>query len=299
MKNKSTDQRLKIAVQKSGRLAELSLRLLEKCGIELEKSKDQLLCKAQNFPLDVLLVRDDDIPAFVANDVCQLGIIGQNVLFEKQALNSAEFNKITSILDLGFGKCRLSLAVPNETSYEGLSYFEGKTIATSYEGVLAQYLKEQNIAAEIVTMQGAVEIAPKTHLADAICDLVSTGGTLASNGLKEVQTLLQSQSVLIKNETLAPQLNTIYERLLARMKAVLKAQNSRYIMLHSPKDKLDAIQSVLPGSENPTVVQLQGRDDMVAIHAVCDEGVFWDTMEDLKAKGASSILVLPIEKMLD
>ena len=294
-----TNERLKIAVQKSGRLTELSLHLLEKCGISLEKSKDQLLCKAQNFPLDVLLVRDDDIPAFVAKDVCQLGIIGQNVLFEKQANANGNFSDIASVLEFGFGKCRLSLAVPNDVSYKNTSFFENKIIATSYKGVLTQYLKEQGISAKIVTMQGAVEIAPKMHLADAICDLVSTGSTLASNGLKEVEILQQSQAVLIKNADISSSLEEIYERLLTRMKAVLKAQNSRYIMLHSSLKALDDIKAVLPGSETPTIVPLQGYDDKVAVHAVCDEEIFWNTMEALKANGASSILVLPIEKMLD
>ncbi len=293
------ETRLKIAIQKSGRLADISLSLLEKCGINLEKSKDQLLCKAQNFPLDVLLVRDDDIPAFVATDVCQLGIVGQNVLHEKQANANGTFAALDSVLELGFGKCRLSLAVPNEVTYEGLSFFDGKTIATSYKGLLSKYLEEQGISAKIVTMQGAVEIAPKTHLADAICDLVSTGSTLTSNGLKEVETFLQSQTVLVKNTDISPQFEEIYKRLITRMKAVLKAQNSRYIMLHSSLDVLDDIKDVLPGSETPTIVPLQGYDDNVAVHAVCDEEIFWNTMEELKARGASSILVLPIEKMLD
>lgn len=293
------ETRLKIAVQKSGRLAELSLRLLEKCGIGLEKSKDQLLCKAKNFPLDVLLVRDDDIPAFVATDVCQLGIVGQNVLLEKQATANGNLAALVSVLALGFGKCRLSLAIPNDVSYPGISFFEGKTIATSYKGVLSQYLEAQGISAKIVTMQGAVEIAPKTHLADAICDLVSTGSTLASNDLKEVEILQKSQSVFIKHADIPKPLEAIYARLLTRMKAILKAQNSRYIMLHSTVEALDDIKAVLPGSDAPTIVPLQGHDDKVAVHAVCDEEIFWNTMEDLKTKGASAILVLPIEKMLD
>ncbi len=294
-----TTERLKIAVQKSGRLSEPSLRLLEKCGIDLEKSKNQLLCKAQNFPLDVLLVRDDDIPAFVATDVCQIGIVGQNTLLEKQASANGNFSTLNSILELGFGRCRLSLAVPNESTYEGLQFFDGKTIATSYKGLLGQYLEQQGINAKIVTMQGAVEIAPKTHLANAICDLVSTGSTLASNGLREVEILLQSQAVLIRNAAMPEPLAKIYGRLLTRMQAVLRAQNSRYIMLHSTLQALENIKAILPGSETPTVLPLQGCDNKVAVHAVCDEEIFWDTMEELKAKGASSILVLPIEKMLD
>lgn len=293
------EERLKIAVQKTGRLAEPSLRLLEKCGISFEKSKDQLLCRAQNFPLDVYLVRDDDIPAFVATDVCQIGIVGQNTLLEKQAVQNGNFKALQSVLDLGFGKCRLSLAVPNEMAYKDLSFFNGKTIATSYKGLLSQFLAEKKIDAKIVTMQGAVEIAPKTHLADVICDLVSTGSTLISNGLKEVETLLQSQAVLFRNADMPEALNTMYERLVIRMQAVLRAQNSRYIMLNCPTDVLEDIKGVLPGSDSPSIMPLQGRDDMVAVHAVCDEGIFWETMEDLKSLGASAILVLPIEKMLD
>ena len=295
-----SEQRLEIAIQKSGRLAEMSLGLLKKCGISLEKSKDQLLCKSQNFPLDVLLVRDDDIPAFVSMDVCQLGIVGQNVLVEKQATaQNGKLENIIQVLELGFGKCRLSLAAPNECACDDLSFFNNKTIATSYRGILGQYLKEKGLSSEIVTMRGAVEIAPKTHMADAICDLVSTGGTLASNGLKEIETIFQSQAVLVKNAEIPDALMDIYTRLLLRIKAVLRAENSRYIMLHSPVAALEEIKALLPGSDAPTILPLQGYEDKVALHAVCDEEIFWNTMEELKAKGASSILVLPIEKILD
>lgn len=292
--------RLKIAVQKSGRLAERSLDLLSKCGITLEKSKDQLLCRAQNFPLDVLLVRDDDIPAFVSTDVCQLGIVGENVLFEKQEISeNNNFSKIEILIKLGFGNCRLSLAVPTEVNYSDQTVLNGKTIATSYQGLLRRYLQDQNIDAKIVTMRGAVEIAPKTQLAEVICDLVSTGSTLTSNGLKEVETILHSQAVLIKNPEMPDELNKICERLATRMKAVMKAKNSRYIVLHAPIRSLDDIKAVLPGSESPTIIPLKGCDEQVAVHAVSEEEVFWNTMEDLKTRGASSILVLPIEKMMD
>ena len=294
------NSRLKIAVQKSGRLAERSLDLLSKCGVRLEKSKDQLLCRAQNFPLDVFLVRDDDIPAFVSTDVCQLGIVGENVLFELQSRSeNASFSKIISLIKLGFGKCRLSLAIPSEMHYDDPSFLNGKTIATSYQGLLSNYLKKQKIDAKIVTMRGAVEIAPKTQLAEVICDLVSTGNTLKSNGLKEVEVLLNSQALLIKNSNMPDELTKICTRLATRMNAVLKAQNSRYIVLHAPVSMLDEIKAVLPGSEAPTVIPLKGCDDQVAVHAVSEEEVFWNTMEDLKNKGASSILVLPIEKMMD
>jgi len=291
--------RLKIAIQKSGRLADMSMQLLEKCGISLSKSRDQLLCMADNFPLDVFLVRDDDIPAFLATNVCQLGILGQNALLEQRANENGKYASLEQVMDLGYGKCRLSIAVPNEFDYKDVTSLSGRTIATSYRGLLSKYLAEKNVSADIVTMQGAVEVAPRTHLADVICDLVSTGNTLKSNGLRETDIVMQSQAVVIKNEIKDVEINSICEKLIARLRAVLRAENSRYIMLNSPIDSLDAIKAVLPGSQSPTVMPLQGRDDMVAVHAVCEEGVFWNTMEALKAKGANSILVVPIEKMLD
>ena len=295
----SEEKRLKIAIQKSGRLADMSLQLLEKCGILLAKSRDQLLCRAQNFPLDIFLVRDDDIPAFLSTDVCQLGILGQNALLEKQALGNGKFVDLKQLLPLGYGKCRLSIAVPHDFAYHSITSLKGKVIATSYKGLLSQYLAKQNIKADIVTMEGAVEVAPRTHLADVICDLVSTGNTLTSNGLAEKDVILQSQAVLATNEIMDLEIKSLADKITSRIKAVLRAENSRYIMLNSPTDSLEAIKAVLPGSQSPTVMPLQGRDDMVAVHAVCEEGVFWDTMEDLKANGAMSILVVPIEKMLD
>ncbi|MDB2389949.1 ATP phosphoribosyltransferase [Alphaproteobacteria bacterium] len=295
----SDNGRLKIAIQKSGRLADMSIQLLEKCGISLSKSRDQLLCMADNFPLDVFLVRDDDIPAFLTTNVCQLGILGQNALREQQANENGKYAKLEEVMPLGYGKCRLSIAVPNNFDYKDITSLSGKTIATSYRGLLAEYLAKKNVSADIVTMQGAVEVAPRTHLADVICDLVSTGNTLTSNGLRETDIVMQSQAVVIKNAIEDDVIRVIYEKLIARLRAVLRAENSRYIMLNSPIDALDAIKAVLPGSQSPTVMPLQGRDDMVAVHAVCEEGVFWNTMEDLKANGANSILVVPIEKMLD
>ena len=293
------DGRLKLAIQKSGRLSEESLKLLEKAGISLLKSRDQLLCRAHNFPLDVFLVRDDDIPAFLATDVCQIGILGQNGLLEKQALDPEKYQSLEQVRTLGFGRCRLSIAAPAGLNYSSVASLNGMTIATSYRGLLAEYLSQNNVDADIVTMEGAVEVAPRTHLADAICDLVSTGNTLVSNGLQEHDIILDSQAVLIKNSVLDDELQFIYEKLLSRISADLRADNSRYIMLNSPIEALDAIKAVLPGSASPTVMPLQGRSDMVAVHAVCDEEVFWSTMEDLQGNGATSILVVPIEKMLD
>jgi len=301
----TTETRLKIAIQKSGRLYDDSIALLKQCGIKLVRSKDQLFCKAGNFPVDVYFVRDDDIPAFVSEGVCQIGIVGENVLIEKQAraaqnkASDSDMSNIEKLLPLGFGKCRLSLAVPNGFDYKDISSLAGKTIATSYKGILRDYLKEKNIKAKIVTMEGAVEIAPRTKLADAICDLVSTGATLATNGLTETDIVFESQCVLIQNPDPTPAEQDLLNRLVMRIKGVLRAQSSKYIMLHSPLDKLEEIIAALPGSETPTIVPLEGTKDSVAIHAVCDESVFWDTMEDLKSKGATDILVLPIEKMLD
>lgn len=295
-----TEPRLQIAIQKSGRLYDESIDLLKKCGISLTRSKDQLFCKSGNFPVDVFFVRDDDIPAFVSEGVCQIGIVGENVLIEKQATaQDGPLDAIDTLLPLGFGKCRLSLAVPHDFDYDGPASLAGKTIATSYKGILKQYLDDQGIKAKIVTMEGAVEIAPRTGLADAICDLVSTGATLATNGLKETDIVFESQSVLIQNTSIDAEVQDILDRLVLRLKGVLRSRSSKYIMLHSPVSKLDDIRDALPGSESPTIVPLEGTDDRVAVHAVCDEAVFWDTMEDLKAKGASAILVLPIEKMLD
>jgi len=298
-KSHRNDGRLKIAIQKSGRLSEKSFVLLEKAGISLQKSKDQLLCRARNFPLDIFLVRDDDIPAFLTNQVCQLGIIGQNTLLETQKLEAETYDGLSQVIELGFGRCRLSIAVPDDMPYTGLESLAGRTIATSYRGLLAAFLAERGVAANIVTMEGAVEVAPRTHLADAICDLVSTGNTLISNGLAEKDIILQSQAVIIQNNEMQDDLKSLSKTLLARINAVLRAERSRYIMLNSPVGALDEIKAVLPGSQSPTVMPLQGNDDMVAVHAVCDEEVIWATMEALKDRGATSILVVPIEKMLD
>jgi ATP phosphoribosyltransferase len=298
-KSSREDGRLKIAIQKNGRLSEKSFALLEKAGISLQKSKDQLLCRAQNFPLDIFLVRDDDIPAFLQKEVCQLGILGQNTLLETLALDHDQFSGLQEVMPLGFGRCRLSVAVPNDMPYAGIEALEGLTIATSYRGLLSAFLAEKGVKAQIVTMEGAVEVAPRTHLADAICDLVSTGNTLISNGLREEDIILQSQAVIVRNSDMDPVSAGLCEKLLARITAVLRAENSRYIMLNSPIAALEDIKAILPGSQSPTVMPLQGRDDMVAVHAVCNEEVFWSTMEDLKSRGASSILVVPIEKMLD
>jgi len=293
------EERLRIAIQKSGRLQEDSIELLKRCGIKLLKSKDQLFCRAQDFPLDVYFVRDDDIPAFVSSQTCDIGIVGQNVLVEEQLTRDDEdIKSIKQILELGFGKCRLSLAAPYDFNYSDINALDKKSIATSYPGILQDYLTSKNVTAKIIEMSGSVEIAPRINMATAICDLVSTGSTLTSNGLSEVEVMMESQAVLIEGANTSASKQDILGRLLTRIKGVNEARASKYIMLHAPKDGIENIKNVLPGAESPTILDIQGRDDMVAIHAVCNEGIFWDTMEELEAKGASSILVLPIEKML-
>lgn len=295
-----SEKRLKIAIQKSGRLAGESLELLEKCGIRLTRSKDQLFCRARNFPLDAFFVRDDDIPAFVANDVAQIGIVGENVLAEEKALDGKNrLNDVRVLNKLGFGTCRLSIAVPHDFDYKSARSLKDLTIATSYKGVLQAFLNKNDINADIVSMKGAVEVAPRIGMADCICDLVSTGATLSNNGLKEEEIILQSQSILIGKDITDPEIQNIFKRFMLRLEGVQKAKNSKYIMLHCPPEKLEDVKAVLPGADSPTVLNLEGRDDLVAVHSVAQEGVFWDTMENLRDIGASDILVVPIEKILD
>jgi ATP phosphoribosyltransferase len=297
----SKEQRIKVAVQKNGRLTDHSLDLLERCGLKFTQSKDQLFCFGENMPIDLLLVRDDDIPGLVSDDVCDLGIVGLNVVEEKRlsrVTNGGEalFDRI---FDLDFGHCRLSLAAPDETPYEGLESLNGKTIATSYTGILRSFLDENDIDAGIEHFSGAVEIAPKLGKADFICDLVSTGSTLAANGLSEVEVLLESEAVIIQTRApLSPAKQDLVDRILQRLDGVLQVHESKYIMLHAPRNALDRIRELLPGSEAPTVIPLEGANDKVAVHAVCRENVFWETLENLKAAGASSLLVIPVEKML-
>ena len=293
--------RLKLAVQKSGRLTDPSLDLLTRCGLKLSRGKDQLMGFGENMPLDVLFVRDDDIPDLVQEDVCDLGLVGLNVL-EENSLElasrgqPARFQKVRS---LDFGRCRLSIAVPDGMSFEGSRTLQGKRIATTYPFTLARYLRERDVKAEIVTLSGAVEIAPRLGRADLICDLVSTGSTLQANHLREVETVLQSHAMLIRTPLeLPPEKAEWVERLLMRIEGVQSVRESKYIMLHAPRQALSEIRKLLPGSESPTIIPLEGHPDKVAIHAVCRENVFWETLESLKKAGASAILVLPVEKML-
>ena len=297
----TTEQRIKIAVQKTGRLTDHSLDLLERCGLKVTQSKNQLFCYGENMPIDVLLVRDDDIPGLVSDDVCDLGIVGLNIVEEKrQALLSEGCEAMfKQVFELDFGHCRLALAAPEGTEYQGPQSLNNKKIATSYVGLLRDYLNRHNITAEIVYLSGAVEIAPKLGKADFICDLVSTGSTLQANGLNEMDTLLESEAVVIQTcAELSDEKQTLVDRMLQRLDGVLQVRESKYIMLHAPRDALAEIRALLPGSEAPTVIPLDGTTDKVAIHAVCRENVFWETLENLKSAGASSLLVLPVEKML-
>lgn len=295
------EQRLKLAVQKSGRLTDPSLDLLGRCGLKLSRGKDQLMGFGENMPLDVLFVRDDDIPDLVQEDVCDLGLVGLNVLEERRLELAARgaIARFEKLRDLDFGHCRLSLAVPNETAFSGPEDIRGKRIATTYPFMLERYLKSMNINAEIVTLSGAVEIAPRLGRADLICDLVSTGSTLQANHLREVLTVQASHAVLIRTPvSLASVKSEWVERLLMRIDGVERVKESKYIMLHAPRSALPAIRLLLPGSESPTIIPLEGSPDRVVVHAVCRENVFWETLESLKKAGASAVLVLPVEKML-
>lgn len=293
--------RLKLAVQKSGRLAEPSTDLLVRCGMKFSRGKDQLVGYGENMPLDLLFVRDDDIPDLVEQDVCDLGLVGLNVLEEKRLELSArgQTPQLTVLRSLDFGRCRLAIAVPDDQPYDGPTGLQGRRIATTYPFMLARWLASHKVSAEIVTLSGAVEIAPRLGRADAVCDLVSTGSTLIANRLREVETVLESHAVLVQTPvSLPPSKSEWVERLLLRIDGVQQVRESKYIMLHAPRSALPAIRKLLPGSESPTIIPLEGSTDRVAVHAVCRENVFWETLEKLKGAGASALLVLPVEKML-
>jgi ATP phosphoribosyltransferase len=296
------ETRLKVAVQKSGRLTEPSLDLLARCGLKLSRGKDQLLGYGENMPLDVLFVRDDDIPDLVREDVCDLGLVGLNVLEEKRLAllgGGGVGEGIKPLRNLEFGRCRLALAVPEGFAYRGISALEGRRIATTYPCLLERHLRERKARAVIVTLSGSVEIAPRLGRADLICDLVSTGSTLQANHLTEVETVLESHAVLIRTPVELPREKAEWvDRLLMRIDGVQQVHESKYIMLHAPRAALSEIRRLLPGSESPTIIPLEGCADRVAVHAVCRENVFWETLESLKKAGASALLVLPVEKML-
>ncbi len=293
--------RLRLAIQKSGRLSTDSLDLLNRCGIKVKAPKEKLLLHSENFPVDILFVRDDDIPQLVMDGVCDLGIVGQNVL-EESALerrNAGSGHAYSTDRVLDFGGCRLAIAVPEERAYSGPADLAGLRIATTYPRLTARFFAEKKIKAEIVTLSGSVEVAPRLGLAEAICDLVATGSTLEANRLRAVETIFKSKAALIRGDyKLTPEKAHALEIMLRRIDGVQLAAEAKYIMLHAPKSGLAEIKKLLPGSENPTVLPLAGDDTKVALHAVCQEAVFWETMETLKKAGASSILVLPIEKMM-
>lgn len=281
--------KLKIAIQKSGRLYEDSLRLLKDCGIHISNGGNKLKTEASNFPLEVYFLRDDDIPQYVEDGVADIGIAGENVVAEKR-------KQVEVREKLGFGKCRLSLAVSKSETFS-TGWLQNKRIATSYPVLLRQYLDKNSINAEIHEISGSVEIAPGIGLADAICDLVSSGSTLLTNGLKEVETILHSQAVLIAGSRLDEEKQQLLEKLLFRIRAVQKASNNKYILLNAPDESLESIIALLPGMKSPTVLPL-AQKGWSSVHSVLEEDDFWDIIEQLKAAGAQGILVVPIEKMI-
>jgi ATP phosphoribosyltransferase len=281
---------LRIAIQKSGRLYDDSVKLLKECGIDLRNVKDRLKTESDNFPLEVFFLRDDDIPQYVEDGVADLGIVGENVLQEK-------YKQVEVVEQLGFGKCRLSIAIPRGQNYDGLASLQGKRIATSYPFVVGRFLNKNGINAEIHEISGSVEIAPGIGLADVVCDLVSSGSTLFMNGLKEVETILQSQAVLIRNNELNASQLALLDKLLFRIRAVRKAGRNKYVLLNAPNESLDKIIALLPGMKSPTVLPL-ATSGWSSVHSVLSEDEFWDKIEQLKAAGAQGILVVPIEKMV-
>lgn len=293
--------RIKIAIQKSGRLTEQSLDLLQRCGLKYTRGPDQLIAYGENMPVDVLLVRDDDIPGLVRDDVCDLGIAGLNIVEEKR-LHFLEQDPVTPfqiIRSLDYGHCRLAFAYPDGSPLRTARDLAGKKIATSYPSIVRDYLRRQNIDAGVVEFSGAVEIAPSLGRAEAICDLVSTGSTLLANKLREGETILESHAVLLQTPVAVPAEKADWiNRILQRVEGVMQVRESKYIMMHAPKSALAQISALLPGSESPTVLPLDSLDDRVAVHMVCRENVFWETLEALKSAGATSILVIPVEKML-
>jgi len=282
--------RLKLAIQKSGRLHEDSLRLLKECGIDIGNGVNKLKAEATNFPIELFFLRDDDIPQYVEDGVADIGFVGENVVYEKA-------KKVEVAYALGFGKCRLSFGVRKNENFEAPSFLANKKIATSYPILVQKYLNQNKIQAEIHEISGSVEIAPGIGLADVICDLVSSGSTLFMNGLKEAETILESQAVLVKKIGLNKEAHAILEKLLFRIESVKKAKNNKYVLLNAPNENLDKIISLLPGMKSPTVVAL-ATPGWSSVHSVIAESDFWELIEQLKAAGAEGILVVPIEKMI-
>lgn len=281
---------LKIAIQKSGRLHDQSLQLLKDCGINVENGNDQLKVTAQNFPLEILYLRNSDIPQYLEDGVADIAIVGENLLIEKQ-------KQIEIIEKLGFSKCRVSLAIPKEISPENFEFLNGKKIATSYPNTLQNYLDKRGLSAEIHLISGSVEIAPNIGLADAICDIVSSGSTLFKNGLKEFETILFSEAVLAKSQKLPSAKEAILSKLVFRIKAVLEAKNKKYILMNVPNDKIEAVSQILPVMKSPTILPL-AIEGWSSLHSVIDESQFWEVIDELKNAGAEGILIAPIEKII-
>lgn len=282
--------KLKIAIQKSGRLHEDSLKLLKDCGIAIENGRDQLKVSAPNYPIEILYLRNSDIPQYLEDGVADIAIVGENLLLEKE-------KKIEIVESLGFSKCRVSLAVPKDVSDESLSYFQGKKIATSYPNTLRKFLAKNNIKAEVHVISGSVEIAPNIGLADGICDIVSSGSTLFKNGLKETQLILKSQAVLAQSLKLTDEKKAILDQLLFRIRAVLRAKNSKYILLNVPDEKIEQVSRILPVLKSPTVLPL-AQKGWSSLHSVINEDAFWNVIDELKQAGAEDILIVPIDKMV-
>jgi ATP phosphoribosyltransferase len=281
---------IRIAVQKSGRLNEGSVKLIRECGIKFSNGTGKLKTTADNFSAEFLFLRDDDIPGYVQDGVADLGIVGANVAEEKR-------KNVKTVKQLGFSKCRLSLAISRDKTYEGVHFFEGKNIATSYPRILSDFLQKHKVNAHIHEISGSVEIAPSIGLADAVCDLVSSGSTLLSNGLKEVETIYQSEAVLISRTDLSTAKQALLDKLLFRINAVQKGKNNKYILLNAPADATDRIIGLIPGMKSPTVMPL-AMEGWNSIHSVINEDVFWEVIESLREAGAQGILVVPIEKMI-
>ena len=282
--------RLRIAVQKSGRLSESSLALLRDCGIRIQQGRGVLIAPATNFGLDVLYLRDDDIPDYVADGTADCGILGENVVLEEGV-------DVRTERKLGFAGCRLSLAVPKAVDYPGLAYFSGRKIATSYPVILRRFLDERGVDAEIHEISGSVEIAPNIGLADGICDIVSTGSTLFSNGLKEVEHVVHSEAVLISRPGLPEAKRAVLDRLLFRIRAVQRAADAKYIVMNVPRERVAAVQAILPGIKSPTVVPL-AEEGWCAVHSVVEEATFWEMIDEVRAAGAEGIVVMPVQKMV-
>lgn len=284
------EKRIRIAVQKSGRLNDDSLKLLKECGITIDTGEDRLKVSAINFPMDVFFLRNSDIPQYVEDGVADIAIIGENLLVEKQ-------HKVKVIKRLGFSRCKVSLAIPKSETYDGLGYFNGKRLATSYPNTLKQFLDDKGLTAEIHEISGSVEIAPNIGLADGICDIVSTGSTLFKNGLKEVEVIHRSEAILIAGDRLDTGIQTLLDKLVFRINTVLAARNNKYILLNAPNDKLKEIIALLPGMKSPTILPL-AKEGWSSLHSVISESEFWDKIDALTSAGAQGILVVPIEKMV-